>query len=327
MKALLFKGTKGKLSLSDFPEPCPESRHILLRVEACGVCRTDLHIVDCELSVCKLPIIPGHQIVGKVEMTGKEVSRFKKGDRVGVSWLGWTCGQCYYCRYGNENLCDSAKFTGYHIDGGFAEYCIAHEDYCFFIPSEYTPVEAAPLLCGGLIGFRAYSMLGEAEKIGFYGFGSAAHLIAQVAIFQKRIIYAFVKPGDIDGINFAKEIGVYWAGTSDEFPEEKLDAVIVFAPAGEIIPRALNIIRKGGVVICAGIHMSDIPSFPYSILSGEKTLKSVANLTRKDGEAFLSIASYIPVKPVVTEYKLSEGEKALNDLRSGRLKGSAVLLP
>jgi propanol-preferring alcohol dehydrogenase len=293
------------LRLTERALPVPGPEEVLIRVHACGVCRTDLHVVDGELTRPKLPLIPGHEIVGTVEAHGDRVERFSIGDRVGVPWLGWTCGRCAYCLAGQENLCDYARFTGYDIDGGYAEYTVADERYCFAIPAGFPDLQAAPLFCAGLIGYRALRMAGDAGRLGLYGFGAAAHILAQVARYQRRRVFAFTRPGDIKGQQFARELGASWAGGSDQSPPEELDAAIMFAPVGGLIPTALRAVRKGGVVISAGIHMSDIPSFPYEILWGERVVRSVANLTRRDGEEFLKLAAEIPVHTEVESIPLS----------------------
>jgi alcohol dehydrogenase, propanol-preferring len=314
------------LAMTDIPKPSPEAGQLLLRVHACGVCRTDLHIVDGELTEPKLPLVPGHQIVGKVVEIGDGVDGFIIGDRVGVPWLGWTCGKCFYCLSGQENLCDNARYTGYQIDGGFAEYTVADARYCFHIPEGYPDLQAAPLLCAGLIGYRAYRFAGDAKTLGFYGFGAAAHILIQIARHQKRNVCAFTRPGDKPAQEFALKLGAVWAGASDEKPPEPLDAAIIFAPVGALIPIALKAVRKGGVVISAGIHMSDIPSFPYSILWEERMVRSVANLTRQDGLDFLELAPKVPVKSEVTTYSLDRLNDALDDLRNGRFTGAAVVV-
>jgi propanol-preferring alcohol dehydrogenase len=298
---------------------------VRLRVRACGVCRTDLHILDRELPSPKLPLVPGHQIVGVVEGTGPDVSSLAVGDRVGVPWLGATCGACSYCRSGQENLCDRARFTGYDVDGGYAAFAVADARFCFPVPDGYPDLQAAPLLCAGLIGFRALRLAGQARKIGFYGFGSAAHIGTQVARWQGREVFAFTRPGDDESQSLARELGAAWAGSSAEPPNVSLDAAILFAPAGELVPQALRAVRKGGTVVCAGIHMSDIPSFPYQVLWGERVLRSVANLTRRDGEEFLALAPRIPVHTVVEVFPLEAANAALAALRGGRVRGSAVL--
>jgi alcohol dehydrogenase, propanol-preferring len=300
---------------------------VLIRVAACGVCRTDLHIVDGDLTEPKLPLVPGHEIVGSIAGVGSEVSRAREGDRVGVPWLGWTCGECVFCRSGRENLCDRAKFTGYVIDGGYAELMAADERFTFPIPAGYGDAEAAPLLCAGLIGFRALRMAGDAERVGFYGFGAAAHIAVQVARYRGQKVYAFTRPGDARGQEFARSLGAVWVGGSDEPPPEPLDAAVVFAPVGALVPTALASVAKGGSVVCAGIHMSDIPSFPYKVLWGERALRSVANLTRKDGEDFFAIAGKARVRTVITRFPLGDANQALAQFRSGHLEGAAVLLP
>jgi len=307
------------------PEPGPDQ--VLVKVAACGVCRTDLHVVDGELTDAKLPIVPGHEIVGAVAAMGADVARFDIGQRVGVPWLGHTCGACRYCRAGHENLCDNARFTGYHIDGGYAGYAVADQRYCFPISGDYTDAEAAPLLCAGLIGYRSLRMAGEARRIGLYGFGAAAHIVAQLAAHEGREIYAFTRPGDTEAQDFARGLGVAWAGDSGQAPPEPLDAAIIYAPVGALVPAALRAVRPGGTVVCAGIHMSDIPSFPYEILWGERRLVSVANLTRADGEEFLALAPKVPVRTTVRQYPLDAANQALDDLRAGRLQGAAVLIP
>jgi alcohol dehydrogenase, propanol-preferring len=300
---------------------------VLIRVAACGVCRTDLHIVDGDLQHPKLPLIPGHEIVGTVASIGSEVVDRRIGDRVGVPWLGWTDGSCAFCRSGRENLCDHAQFMGYDRDGGYAEYTAADERYIFPIPSEYGNAEAAPLLCAGLIGFRTLRMAGEAERVGFYGFGAAAHIAVQVARYRGQKVYAFTRPGDVRGQEFARSLGAVWAGGSDEPPPEPLDAALMFAPVGALIPTALTAVAKGGSVVCAGIHMTDIPSFPYEILWGERVLRSVANLTRQDGQDFFAIVEKAHVKTVINRFPLAEANEALSQFRAGRLEGAAVLLP
>ncbi len=298
----------------------------MIRVRACAVCRTDLHVVDGELSNPKLPLIPGHEIVGTVERSGEGVRRFKIGDRVGVPWLGWTCGECGYCRSGDENLCDRAKFSGYTLDGGYAEYTVADQQYCLPVPSSYSDAEAAPLLCAGLIGYRSLVKAGEGKRLGIYGFGAAAHIVAQVARYRQREIYAFTRPNDEAAKRFALSLGAVWAGGSDDTPPEKLDAAIIFAPVGGLVPRALRAVGKGGIVVCGGIHMSDIPSFPYSLLWEERSVCSVANLTRRDGEEFFALAPKVPVRTEVQIFSLEEANEALARLRSGKLQGAAVLL-
>jgi propanol-preferring alcohol dehydrogenase len=296
---------------------------VLLRVKACAVCRTDLHIVDGELPEAKLPIVLGHQIVGEVVEDGE---RFAARERVGVPWLGWTCGECRYCLSGRENLCDRARFTGYDVDGGYAEAAVADERFCFPIPADYADLQAAPLLCAGLIGFRSLRLVGDAERIGLYGFGASAHIVAQVARHQGRRVFAFTRGGDEAGQAFARELGAEWAGDSLGPPPEELDAAIIFAPAGELVPVALEALAKGGVVVCAGIHMSDIPSFPYELLWGERIVRSVANLTRDDGGEFLALAPRVPVQTEVATYPLEHAAEALADLRAGRIRGAGVLV-
>lgn len=325
MKAMVLKQAGTPLELMEIPKPEPSDRQLLLKVHSCGVCRTDLHILDGELDQPKLPLVPGHQIVGTVEKAGKEVRGFEIGNNVGVPWLGESCGECEFCQQDKENLCDNARFTGYDIDGGFAEYAVADARYCFPIPKDYPAEQAAPLLCAGLIGYRSLRKAGKAQKIGFYGFGSSAHILTQVANYRNREVYAFTRPGDEQGQKFALEVGAVWSGGSDQSPPEKLDAAILFAPVGSLVPKALRDLKKGGTVVCAGIHMSDIPSFPYSILWEERSITSVANLTRKDGTEFLSLAPDIPVKSRITIYDLEEANLALQDLREGNFEGSAVL--
>ena len=325
MRAMLLDAPRTPLRRADVPVPRPGPGQLLLRVGACGVCRTDLHVVDGELKKPKLPLILGHQIVATVEERGPGAHRHAAGSRIGVPWLGWTCGECTYCRSGRENLCRRARFTGYEIDGGYAEMAVADERFCFVIPEGHPDLQAAPLLCAGLIGWRSLKLAGGGDRLGLYGFGAAAHIVAQVARHQGRRVFAFVRPGDDEGRRFALEMGVAWAGGSDEAPPEALDAAIVFAPAGELVPLALRAVGPGGVVVCGGIHMSAIPSFPYELLWEERVLRSVANLTRKDGEEFLALAPRVPVRTQVTPYALEAAGQALDDLRSGRVRGSAVL--
>jgi propanol-preferring alcohol dehydrogenase len=313
------------LRATELPDPTPGPGQVLLAVSACGVCRTDLHILDGELSEPKLPLVPGHQIVATVTGLGEGAGRFALGDRVGVPWLGWTDGECRYCRQGRENLCDHARFTGYDIDGGYAELTVADERFCFPIPAGYGDEQAAPLLCAGLIGYRALRLVGEAERIGFYGFGSSAHILCQVAVHQGRRVFAFTREGDEETQAFARALGAEWAGSSEEMPPEELDGAIVFAALGALMPTALRASAKGARVISAGIHMSEIPAFPYEILWEERALGSVANLTRADGEEFLTLAPRVPVRTEVTTYPLEEANTALEDLRAGRFRGSAVL--
>ncbi|MBI3781723.1 MAG: zinc-dependent alcohol dehydrogenase family protein [candidate division NC10 bacterium] len=307
--------------------PKPKAGQVLVRVHACGVCRTDLHIVDGELSDPKFPLILGHEIVGTAVQVGDRVEQFRLGDRVGVPWLGWTCGQCRYCLQGQENICNRALFTGYTIDGGYAEYTVADQRYCFPLPSSYGDADAAPLLCAGLIGYRSYRLAGEKiERLGLYGFGAAAHIIAQVAAHQGKRVYAFTRPGDSDSQAFARRLGAVWAGDSTVLPPEELDAAIIFAPAGSLVPVALRATAKGGVVVAGGIHMSDIPSFPYHILWGERVVRSVANLTRRDGEELLAIAPQVPIRTEVQTFPLAQANDALERLRRGRIQGAAVLV-
>ena len=327
MDAMVFEELKKPLVLKNIPLPKVLSNQVLIKIIACGVCRTDLHIVDGELAQPKLPLIPGHEIIGKIVDTGVEVTRLKKDDIVGVPWLGYTCGKCKYCIKGQENLCEFAGFTGYTIDGGFAEFTVANEQYCFPIPQMYSNPSGAPLLCAGLIGFRSYNMINnEAVNIGIYGFGAAAHILIQVAIFQGKRIFAFTRDRDIESQQFALQLGAVWAGGSSEKPPGKLDAAIIFAPVGSLVPKALQDLDKGGIVVCGGIHMSDIPSFSYDILWEERSICSVANLTRKDGEEFLTIAPKVPVSTEITTYKLADANKALSDLRNGKIHGAAVLV-
>ena len=325
MRAMILDTAGRKLRLAATPVPTPSPGQVLLRVHACAVCRTDLHVVDGDLTRLKLPLVPGHEIVGTVAALGAGVDRFAIGDRVGVPWLGWTCGVCEFCRSGRENLCAQARFTGYQIDGGYSDYTVADQRFCFALPSGYSDVEAAPLLCAGLIGYRSLRMAGDARRLGLYGFGAAAHIIAQVARWQGRDVYAFTSPGDIEAQAFARELGAVWASGSDQPPPEPLDAAIIFAPVGPLVPAALRAVERGGTVVCAGIHMSPIPSFPYDILWGERVVRSVANLTRRDGEEFLELAPKVPVKTRPLPYPLEQANQALDDLRAGRLQGAAVL--
>jgi propanol-preferring alcohol dehydrogenase len=310
----------------ELPKPSPGKGEILLRIHACAVCRTDLHVVDGELAGPKLPLIPGHEIVGIVEDCGAGVNRYRGGERVGIPWLGWTCGTCEYCIEGKENLCLRAQFTGYTRDGGYAEYTICDERFCFPIPDAYDDAEAAPLLCAGLIGYRSLLKAGRGKRIGIYGFGAAAHIIAQVANYEQREIYAFTRPGDSKAKEFALGLGAVWAGDSNQQPPVQLDAAIIFAPAGELVPQALRSVKKGGIVVCGGIHMSDIPTFPYSILWEERSVCSVANLTRRDGEEFLLLAPKVAVRTDVETFPLAEANEALAQLRSGKITGAAVLV-
>ncbi|ABI56761.1 zinc-dependent alcohol dehydrogenase family protein [Alkalilimnicola ehrlichii MLHE-1] len=328
MRVMALEAPGQALQAQSWPVPEPGIGQLRLRVRACAVCRTDLHVVDGELPDPVLPIIPGHEIVGVVDRVGEGCQRYRPGDRVGVPWLGHTCGTCDHCRAGRENLCDQARFTGYQLQGGYAEYAIADERFCFPIPAAYTDAGAAPLLCAGLIGHRSLSMAGDdARRLGIYGFGAAAHIVAQVARHQERDLYAFTRPGDQKAQAFARALGACWAGPSDRLPPKPLDAAIIFAPVGDLVPQALRAVRKGGRVVCGGIHMSDIPSFPYAWLWGERSLCSVANLTRADGEAFMALAPEVPVRTEVVEYPLDQANQALDDLRGGRLQGAAVLIP
>jgi propanol-preferring alcohol dehydrogenase len=327
MHAMVLEQSRHPLRAANLPLPKPGPEQVLLRVRACGVCRTDLHVVDGELTEPKLPLVPGHEIVGTVVEKGERVERFAVGQRLGVPWLGWTCGTCRYCTSGRENLCDRARFTGYQLDGGYAEHSLADQRYAFALPAAYGDAEAAPLLCAGLIGYRSLVMAGEGRRLGLYGFGAAAHIIIQVARHQGREVYAFSRPGDTEGQQFARDLGAVWAGGSDQPPPEELDAAILFAPVGSLVPQALRAVAKGGVVVCAGIHMSDIPAFPYSLLWGERTVRSVANLTRRDGEEFLALAPQVPVRTSVETFPLAEANEALERLRTGRIRGAAVLVP
>lgn len=315
------------LETAELPRPEPGPGEVLIKVKACAVCRTDLHILDGELAQPKLPLVPGHEIVGSVVEIGAGVDRFKIGDRIGVPWLGWTCGVCEYCRSGRENLCDHARFTGYQIDGGYAELTVADQRYCFPIPTEFGDVAAAPLLCAGLIGYRTLRLAGEGERIGIYGFGAAAHIVAQVARHQGRRVYAFTRPGDGAAQDFASRLGAVWAGGSDETPPEPLDAALIFAPVGALVPAALAATRKGGTVVCGGIHMSDIPAIPYRLLWEERVVRSVANLTRQDAEEFLALAPKAGVTAATQPYPLAEANRAIADLRAGAVQGAAVLVP
>ena len=322
---MIFSAAGTPLREAERPELEPGPGQVRLNVQACAVCRTDLHIVDGELPDPKLPLVLGHQIVGLVSGLGNGTSRFSLGERVGVPWLGWTDGSCRFCRSGRENLCDGARFTGYQLDGGFAEQTVADERYCLRLPESYSDLEVAPLLCAGLIGYRSLVMTGDAERLGLYGFGASAHIIAQVARWQTRRVFAFTRSGDTEGQRFALSLGAEWAGSSTESPPEELDAAIIFAPVGELVPVALAAVAKGGVVVCAGIHMSEIPSFSYDLLWGERVLRSVANLTRQDGEEFMPLAPKVPVRTQIREFRLEEANEALQHLRAGELHGAAVL--
>jgi propanol-preferring alcohol dehydrogenase len=325
VRAVVLTAAGAPLEEAELPRPAPGPGQVLLDVHACGVCRTDLHILDGELARPKLPLVLGHQIVGTVVEVGAGVEGLEPGPHVGVPWLGWTCGECRYCRSGRENLCDRARFTGYDLDGGFAEQTVADARFCFPLPPGYPDRQAAPLLCAGLIGHRALRLAGDAERLGLYGFGAAAHVVAQVAAWQGRRVFAFTRAGDDEAQAFAAELGAVWAGAADARPPEKLDAAIIFAPAGALVPAALAAVAKGGTVVCAGIHMSDIPSFPYELLWGERTLRSVANLTRRDGEEFLELAPRVPVQTHVETFPLAAAAEALDRLRAGRIRGAAVL--
>ena len=326
MRAMILDVPGELLSVAEVATPEPGPGQVLLRVHCCAVCRTDLHVVDGELPDPRLPLIPGHQIVGTVEKIGEHADRFTVGDRVGVPWLGWTDGECRYCLTGRENLCQNARFTGYQIDGGYAEYALADGRFCFPIPEGYPDLQAAPLLCAGLIGHRSLRFAGDAERLGLYGFGASAHIVAQVAAHEGRRIFAFTSPHDEEAQEFARELGAEWAGSSEEAPPEELDAAIIFAPVGALVPAALRAVARGGTVVCAGIHMSDIPSFPYEILWGERSVRSVANLTRRDGQEFLALAPEVPVRTEVVPFTLEEANEALDALRSGHVRGAAVLV-
>jgi propanol-preferring alcohol dehydrogenase len=322
MKAMVLTAAGEPLRVEDLPAPEPGPGQVAIAVDACGVCRTDLHVVDGELAEPKLPLVPGHQIVGRVVEPGE---RFAAGDRVGVPWLGWTCGECRYCLSGRENLCDVARFTGYDLDGGYAERAVADERFCFPVPEGYDDRQAAPLLCAGLIGYRALRLAGDAERLGLYGFGASAHIVTQVARHEGRRVFAFTRAGDDAARAFARELGAEWTGDALGRPPEELDAAIIFAPAGELVPAALAAVAKGGTVVCAGIHMSDIPSFPYELLWGERVLRSVANLTRRDGEEFMTLAPGVPVRTEVAAFPLEQANLALAALRAGEVRGAAVL--
>jgi propanol-preferring alcohol dehydrogenase len=327
MRAMVLFEPRTALKQTQLTDPKPAPGEILVDVEACAVCRTDLHVVDGELQHPKLPLIPGHEIVGRVIGLGSSSSQFAIGDRVGIPWLGRTCGLCDYCKAGMENLCDNPQFTGYTRDGGYAELTVADERFCVPIPGSYTDLEAAPLLCAGLIGFRSLLKTGDARHVGLYGFGAAAHLITQVAVYQGRNVYAFTRAGDVEGQKFARSLGACWTGHSGELPPVMLDAAIIFAPVGDLVPLALRAVRKGGIVVCGGIHMSDIPAFPYELLWGERQICSVANLTRKDAADFMAIAPKVPVRTHIESFPLTDANEALHRLRAGRLRGAAVLVP
>lgn len=326
MRAMVLRKPRQPLELAELPIPEPSPGQIQIQIRACAVCRTDLHVIEGELTQPKLPLIPGHEIVGRVTALGSEATNFKIGDRVGVPWLGWTCGDCEFCRSDRENLCERARFTGYTIDGGYAEYTVAEHRFCFPIPAHYSDAEAAPLLCAGLIGYRSLLKTGDARRIGIYGFGAAAHIITQVAVSQGRQIYAFTRAHDHAGQEFAKQLGAVWAGASESAPPERLDAAIIFAPVGGLVPLALKALNKGGVVVCGGIHMSDIPSFPYELLWQERSVCSVANLTRRDGHEFFALAPQVPVRTTVETFAFSDANLALDSLRHGKIKGAAVLV-
>ena len=324
MRAMVLEAARDPLVETDLPDPEPGPGQALLRVLACGVCRTDLHVVDGELTRPKLPLVPGHEVIAEVLVSA---GRFTPGDRVGVPWLGWTCGECPYCRAGRENLCDQARFTGYDLDGGYAELCVADERFCFPVPAQFGDVDAAPLLCAGLIGYRSLRLVGDAGRIGLYGFGAAAHIVCQVALYQGREVFALTRSGDADAQAFARSLGATWAGDTVVGPPVELDAAILFAPAGELVPNALAHVRKGGVVVCAGIHMSDIPSFPYRLLWGERVVRSVANLTRADGDELLALAHDVPVETHVEAVPLAQANEALARVRGGDVRGALVLVP
>jgi alcohol dehydrogenase, propanol-preferring len=326
MRAMVFDAPGQPLREADLPRPEAGPGQVLVRVGACAVCRTDLHVIDGELPQVKSPLVPGHEIVGRIAALGPQATRFHPGDRVGIPWLGWTCGDCPYCRSGRENLCPGARFTGYTIDGGFAEYTVADERFCFAIPGAYTDEAAAPLLCAGLIGYRSLRKAGDTKRLGLYGFGAAAHIVTQVARHEGRQVFAFTRPGDAAAQQFARKMGVTWAGDAGTLPPEELDAAIIFAPAGDLVPQALKAVGPGGCVVCGGIHMSDIPSFPYELLWRERMVCSVANLTRRDGDEFLALAPGVPVRTSVRTFPLRAANEALAQLRAGQLQGAAVLV-
>lgn len=327
MQAMVLEAQRQPLKMTSLKDLRPSQGQVLIRVKACGVCRTDLHVIDGELTQPKLPLIPGHEVVGVVVELGENVDQFRQGDRVGVPWLAWTCGQCVYCRRGKENLCDKALFTGYTVDGGYAEQIVADQRFCFRIPAGYQDAEAAPLLCAGLIGYRSLAKTMGARRVGIYGFGAAAHIITQVARFEGRDVFAFTRSGDEPGQQFAKSLGAVWAGGSNELPPAQLDAAIIFAPAGQLVPAALKALCKGGIVVCGGIHMSDIPSFPYELLWEERTVCSVANLSRKDAEEFFALAPRVPVRTTTETFPLGDANEAVDRLRTGKIKGAGVLIP
>jgi len=326
MRAMILSKPREALRLLEVPRPTPAAGQVLVRVNACAVCRTDLHVIDGELPRPKQPLIPGHEIIGRVVASGKGASKFRPGQRVGIPWLGWTCGECVFCRSQRENLCDYAKFTGYTLDGGYAEYTVADERFCFAVPDAYSDTEAAPLLCAGLIGYRSLVKTGNAHRLGIYGFGAAAHIVTQVAQYQGRSLFAFTRPGDVTAQQFAKRLGAVWAGDSSILAPEPLESAIIFAPVGALVPQALKAVRKGGTVVCGGIHMSNIPEFPYELLWEERTVCSVANLTRRDGEEFLALAPRVPVRTEIRTFPLAEANEALASLRHGKLQGAAVLV-
>jgi propanol-preferring alcohol dehydrogenase len=327
MRAMVLEQQRRSLVLKDLPMPEAGPGQVRIKVGACGICRTDLHVVDGDLTEPRLPLVPGHQIVGTVDAVGEGVNGFTAGDRIGVPWLGGSCGHCWFCRHDKENLCEAAVYTGYQINGGFADYAVADARYCFPVPESYSDEQAAPLLCAGLIGYRAYRLVADRDCIGLYGFGAAAHILVQVARHQGKTLYAFTREGDREAQQFALKLGAEWAGGSSERPPTAMDGAIIFAPVGELVPAALAAVRRGGRVVCAGIHMSDIPGFPYSLLWGERELCSVANLTRRDGEEFLPLAARIPVTTEVHTYSLEDANRALDDLRQGRFTGAGVVVP
>src|SRR5438067_1074181 len=327
MRAMRLHAIRQPLIEDELVIPRPASGQLLIKVAACAVCRTDLHVVDGGVTGTRLPLVPGHEIVGRVEKIGDGVAGFRMGDRVGIPWLGWTCGECEYCTSGRENLCERARFTGYTIDGGYAEFTVADARFAFPIPDAFDDVSAAPLLCAGLIGYRSLRKAGDAKRLGIFGFGAAAHIVAQVARYESREVFAFTRPSDTDGQKFARDLGARWAGGSDETPPEALDAAIIFAPVGALVPAALRVVKRGGIVVCGGIHMSEIPAFPYRDLWHERTVCSVANLTRRDGEEFLQLAARIPIRTETQTFRLEQANEALEALRRGKLRGAAVLVP
>jgi alcohol dehydrogenase, propanol-preferring len=327
MRAMRLHAAGQPLVADEIPIPSPGNGQLQVKVSACAVCRTDLHVIDGELPDPKLPLVPGHEIIGRIEKIGSGVEDFRVGDRVGIPWLGWTCGKCEYCSLGRENLCERARFTGYTIDGGYAEFTVADARFAFRVPEAFDDIRAAPLLCAGLIGYRSLRKAGDAKRLGIYGFGAAAHIVAQVARYEGREVFAFTRADDTEGQEFARSLGARWAGGSDEAPPEKLDAAIIFAPVGSLVPAALRIVKRGGTLVCGGIHMSDIPSFPYRDLWHERTISSVANLTRRDGKEFLDLAARIPVRTETQTFPLEQANEALDALRNGKLRGAAVLVP